>query len=427
MDNTPVEIKVRDDGPLKVTGPVRVVDADGRAFPLPERADRPLPLRALADQAVLRRLAPGHRLSLLRARRTVSPGRGPGTRVVRAGLPEAADGEPLLPGPTFAAPFHLAGEISASPYGYGRSANPTWTRLETALGELEGGEAVVFASGMAAVSAVVLGSLGPGDVLVAPGDGYPGVRWLSAEHLDARGIEVRLVASDESAFAAAIPGATLVWVETPSNPGLARLDVAALARAAHDAGAAIAVDGTLAGPLAQRPLELGADLSMTSASKQLTGHADLVLGYVAARAPERVAALRRWRTITGAVPGPFEAWLAHRSLATLAVRAERQAANAEALAALLRARDDVEGSAGPASGRSWASTRAPRPARRPSSPPPSSSTRPRASAACTRPASVARAGGRTPCRRATSGSAPGSRTRPTSSATSGAPSTSADA
>jgi cystathionine gamma-lyase len=262
---------------------------------------------------------------------------------VRAGLPEPADGAPFLPGPTFAAPYHLAGEASASPYGYGRTANPTWTRLETALGELEGGEAVVFASGMAAVSAVVLASLGPGDVLVAPGDGYPGVRWLADEHLRARGVEVRLVASDDDAFAAATAGATLVWVESPSNPGLERLDVAALARIAHAAGAALAVDGTLAGPLAQRPLELGADLSMTSASKQLTGHGDLVLGYVAARAPERVAALRRWRTITGSIPGPFEAWLAHRSLATLALRAERQAANAEALAALLAARDDVTG------------------------------------------------------------------------------------
>jgi cystathionine gamma-lyase len=271
----------------------------------------------------------------------VSAQRGPGTRVVRAGLPEPADGAPFLPGPTFAAPYHLAGETSASPYGYGRTANPTWTRLERALGELEGGEAVVFASGMAAVSAVVLASLGPGDVLVAPGDGYPGVRWLADEHLRARGVEVRLVASHDEAFAAATPGATLVWVESPSNPGLERLDVAALARTAHAAGAALAVDGTLAGPLAQRPLELGADLSMTSASKQLTGHADLVLGYVAARAPERVAALRRWRTITGSIPGPFEAWLAHRSLATLALRAERQAANAEALAVLLAARDDV--------------------------------------------------------------------------------------
>jgi cystathionine gamma-lyase len=273
----------------------------------------------------------------------VTGGRGPGTRVVRAGLPEPVDGTPFLPGPTFAAPYHLTGDPSASPYGYGRTANPTWTRLEAALGELEGGEVVVFASGMAAVTAVVLATLAPGDVLVAPGDGYPGVRWLDEEHLRARGVEVRLVASREDAFAAALPGATLVWVESPSNPGLARLDVAALAGAAHDAGAVLAVDGTLAGPLAQRPLELGADLSMTSASKQLTGHGDLVLGYVAARAPERVAALRRWRTMTGSIPGPFEAWLAHRSLATLAVRAERQAANAEALAGSLRARDDVAG------------------------------------------------------------------------------------
>jgi cystathionine gamma-lyase len=138
-----------------------------------------------------------------------------------------------------------------------------------------------------------------------------------------------------------MPGATLVWLESPSNPGLDVLDVAALTAEAHAAGALVAVDNTLAGPLRTRPLDLGADFSMTSASKHVTGHSDLVLGYVAARDPERLAALRSWRTTTGAIPGPFEAWLAHRSLATYAVRLERQERNAAAIADALRARDDV--------------------------------------------------------------------------------------
>src|SRR5437867_8362782 len=96
------------------------------------------------------------------------------TRVVRAGLPKPSKGEPLLPGPTFAAPFHLVGDPADAPFGYGRDDNPTWRRYEAALGELEDAEAVLFSSGMAAVSAVVLPALRPGDVLVAPSDGYPG-------------------------------------------------------------------------------------------------------------------------------------------------------------------------------------------------------------------------------------------------------------
>jgi cystathionine gamma-lyase len=268
-------------------------------------------------------------------------GRGPSTRSVLAGLPAEAQGEPFLPGPVFAAPFHARGPVDASPYTYGRYHNPAWSHLERALGELDGGEAVVFASGMAAVSAVAVESLRPGDVLVAPSDAYPGIRAIAREHLEPRGIEARLVPTDPAAVREAMPGATLVWLESPSNPGLVVLDVAALAAEAHAAGASVVVDNTLAGPLRVRPLDLGADWSVMSASKHITGHSDLVLGYVATREPARAEALRAWRGTTGAIPGPFEAWLAHRSLATYAVRLERQEANAAALVEALRAREDV--------------------------------------------------------------------------------------
>ncbi len=270
----------------------------------------------------------------------VPPGR-PATRVVHAGLPHAAQGEPFLPGPVLAAPFHLSGPSDASRYGYGRYANPTWSAYEQALGELEGGEVVLFASGMAAVAAVLMDGLQEGDVVVVPGDCYPGVRTIALEQLKPRGIEARVVATDEEAVRAALPGATLVWAETPSNPGLDVLDVAALAADAHAAGAILAIDNTLATPLTQRPLELGADLSVASASKLLSGHSDLVLGYVATRDPERAVALRTWRGLTGAIAGPLEVWLAHRSLATLDVRHERQCATALRLAEALAARDDV--------------------------------------------------------------------------------------
>jgi cystathionine gamma-lyase len=266
-------------------------------------------------------------------------GHGDSTRVTHAGLPDAAQGEPFLPGPTLQAANHWSGD--GGPDGYGRTGNPTWARYEAALAELEGGEAVVLSSGMAAVAAILLPLLAPGDVLVAPSDAYPGVRTIAADHLAQRGVEIRLVPSDEAAIRSALPGATLVWIETPSNPGMARLDVAALATAAHEAGALLAVDGTVATPLRERALELGADFAMASASKYLTGHSDLVLGYVATRDPARAQAIRAWRGLTGAIPGPFEVWLAHRSLPTMALRLERQEATAKALVGVLQAHPAV--------------------------------------------------------------------------------------
>jgi cystathionine gamma-lyase len=264
--------------------------------------------------------------------------RGPSTETVRAGLPPAVQGEPFLPGPVLASAFHLAGDDVHSTYGYHREGNPTWTRYEQALGELEGGEAVVFSSGMAAAAAVLL-ALGPGDVLAAPSDGYFGVRRLASEHLAPRGVEVRLVPTEQAAFERAADGATMVLVEIPSNPGLAVLDFEALRRAAGDA--AVVLDNTLATPLALRPLELGATMTLASATKALSGHSDVLLGYVATRDPEWAGRLRSWRQLAGAIPGPVEVWLAHRSLATLALRVARQTENAGAIAAMLRERGDV--------------------------------------------------------------------------------------
>lgn len=261
----------------------------------------------------------------------------PGTRALHGGLPDAEHLQPFLPGPVLAAPVHLRGDADAA--GYGRFANPTWTAYERALAELEGGETRVFASGMAAVSAVLLALLEPGDVLVAPQDAYPGVRQVAERHL--HGVEVRLVASDQQAVEDATAGATMVWVETPSNPGLDVLDVPALAERARAAGALLAVDNTLLTPLLQRPLELGADLSVSSGTKALSGHSDVLIGHVAARSRLHLDALHGWRTLTGSIPGPFETWLAHRGLATLDVRLERQQQSAAALAALLTGHPQV--------------------------------------------------------------------------------------
>ncbi len=234
----------------------------------------------------------------------------------------AVQGEPFLPGPALASPYHLAGDPEGAPIGYNRDGNPTWARYEAALGELEGGEVVLFSSGMAAVTAVMLPVLDRPGAVVVPADGYPGARGIAREQLGPRGVETRIVATDRDALHAALDGAALVLVETPANPRLDVIDVAALCEAAHAAGALVAVDNTLATPLGQLPLDLGADISVTSASKAVTGHSDLTMGYVATRDPERAAALRAWRTLTGAVPGPVRG-VARPSLAGHAAPAPR--------------------------------------------------------------------------------------------------------
>jgi cystathionine gamma-lyase len=266
---------------------------------------------------------------------------GPSTRAVRAGQPEARDEAPFLPGPTFAAPYHLRGDPSEHADVYGRYDNPTWRGLEAAIGTLEEGHALVFASGMAAATAVLLECSEAARPVVLPSDGYPAVRRIARDYLEPRGMPARFVATDHEAILDALPGAGLVWVETPSNPRLDVVDIAQVARSASEVGALLVVDNTLATPLGQLPLALGADLVVASASKHLSGHSDLVLGYAAARDPARIEGLHAWRTLVGAIPGPFEAWLAHRSLATLEVRLERQCANASALAELLAGREEV--------------------------------------------------------------------------------------
>ncbi|MGW4505237.1 cystathionine gamma-lyase [Streptomyces sp. NPDC004436] len=270
---------------------------------------------------------------------------GEGTRAVRAGLPGPVKNEPPLPGPVFAAHFHLPGDVEG-PYAYGRDTNPTWTLLERAIGELEAPgqkvDTVVFASGMAAISAVLLSQARSGDTVVLPDDGYQALP-LVREQLEAYGVRVRTAPTGDDAQLTRLDGARLLWIETPSNPGLDVCDVRRLVAAAHEGGTLVAVDNTLATPLGQRPLELGADFSVASGTKGLTGHGDLLLGYVVCRDPALAAQVRRWRKIVGAIPGPMEAWLAHRSLATIQLRAERQWANALAVAEALAGRREVTG------------------------------------------------------------------------------------
>lgn len=266
------------------------------------------------------------------------------TLLLHAGLPKPAQGEPFHHGPTFAAPYHLSGDPATSAYTYGRYHNPTWSAYEQALTELERGAAtVVFASGIAAVAATLGVTLHAGDVLVMPSDAYYASRVLAQNFFAALGVQVRLAPTANNAQREHLHGAKLLWLESPSNPALEVCDIALLVEAAHNAGALVVVDNTTATCLGQKPLLLGADFSLSSDTKATTGHSDLILGHVTVRDAAWAEKLRTWRTQIGAVPGPMEVWLAHRSLATLDVRLARQCSNALVLAEFLMQREEVTG------------------------------------------------------------------------------------
>lgn len=264
------------------------------------------------------------------------------TQVVHAGLGRPEQGAPLLPGPVFAGTYRHAGDPAGAAYTYGRYANPTWSAYEAALGELEGGPSLVFASGMAAVAAVLCTTLRPHDVVVLPSDGYYTARVLAEGYLTQMGVRVRQASTAEGAQRHLLDGARLLWLESPTNPRLDVCDLRGLTDAAHDAGALVAVDNTTATVRGQQPLALGADFSVSSDTKAMTGHADLLLGHVAVADPDLLAPLAAWRTQVGAIAGPMETWLAHRSLATLDVRLQRQCSSALVVARALRAHPSVQ-------------------------------------------------------------------------------------
>lgn len=268
------------------------------------------------------------------------------TRIVRSTLTAAEPGKPLHSGPVFAAPYHVPGDPAGVSYTYARSHNPTWTDLERTIGEMESGpgyaaSALVFASGMAACAAVFGSILRPGDVAVLPANAYYAARVLAQDYFAKMGVTIRTAPTAGNAQKNLLEGARLLWIETPSNPTMEIADIAELSEAAHKTGTLVAVDNTTPTPLGQRPLALGADLSVASDTKAMTGHSDLLLGHVAVRDPELHARLDQWRTLTGAVLGPMEAWLAHRSIATLPLRLERACANAQRIAEFLATRPEA--------------------------------------------------------------------------------------
>lgn len=222
---------------------------------------------------------------------------------------------------------------------YGRNTNPTVAVFEQKIASLEGAAAATaFASGMAAVSGVLFSLLVPGDRVVSVKDTYGGTSRLFTENLPRFGVDVVLCdTTDEAAIETAIAaGCRLVYLETPTNPTLKLIDIERFAAAAHAAGALVVVDNTFATPINQRPLDLGADLVVHSATKFLGGHAD-AMGGVVCGAESLVEVVFRYREIDGACLSPFSAYLLLRGMKTLQLRIERQNTNALAIARHLEA------------------------------------------------------------------------------------------
>ena len=227
-------------------------------------------------------------------------------------------------------------------YDYARSANPTRAALEQALGELEGGQAVAFSSGLAAEHALITVTCESGSHMVLPADLYGGTFRLVDKVLNRWGLRYDLVDQrDLGALERTVGSETrLIWVESPTNPALNLIDIEGVVTRKH--GALVAVDNTFATPANQRPLELGADAVVHSTTKYLGGHSDVVGGVVVTRHAELYEQLRFVQNAVGAVPGPLDCFLVHRGLRTLHLRMEAHARSAEAVVALLRSTPEVQ-------------------------------------------------------------------------------------
>ncbi|WP_235734771.1 trans-sulfuration enzyme family protein [Nocardioides alcanivorans] len=255
----------------------------------------------------------------------------PATVAVSAGRPPVEPDAPMNVPVTLTSTYVAGGATE-----YGRFGNPTWTAFEDALGQLEGGRCLSFASGLAAVS-TVLDLVGQGQTVVAARHSYNGTIMQLAD-LESRGrIHARLVdLNDTQAVVEACDGAALVWLESPTNPALEVADIPAIRDAAHAAGAYLVVDNTFATPVLQRPLEMDVDIVVHSATKYIAGHSDVLMGAVLTNDEELYGVLKGRRDLIGAIPGPFEAYLALRGLRTLHLRVERAQENAQELVARLR-------------------------------------------------------------------------------------------
>ncbi|GGH01154.1 cystathionine gamma-synthase [Pseudarthrobacter polychromogenes] len=273
------------------------------------------------------------------------------TVVVAAGRPPRERDQPVNHPVVLSSTYFGTGALGDGDRGYGRYSNPTWDPFEEALGQLEGSRlpGLLYSSGLAAVSSA-LSLIPPGGVLVMPEHSYSGTLVMASELAQKEFVELRTVdiADTDAVKAALAPkgpnarAASMLWLESPTNPMLGIADVQAVTAAAHTVGAIVVTDNTFSTPLVQQPLALGSDVVLHSVTKYLAGHSDVVLGALVTSNADIRSALLHNRTIHGGIAGPFEAWLALRGLRTLALRIERSQASAMVLAERLGAHPAIE-------------------------------------------------------------------------------------
>lgn len=267
------------------------------------------------------------------------------TRAIHSGYDPLQQGRAVMP-PIYQTSAFAHRQVGEDlPFSYARTGTPTRAALEACVASLENAaHGLAFSSGMAAIDAVMRALLKPGDEVVAQQDIYGGAFRLLTRVMAPAGIKVTFADLTDPATLATVlnPSVRLVWLETPSNPLLNLVDIAALAAVAHRAGARVAVDNTFATPYLQTPLDLGADVVVHSATKYLAGHSDVLMGMVALSDPDLFQAIRFLQNSTGAVPGPQDCFLALRGIKTLPLRMERHCDNAERVAAWLTERNEIE-------------------------------------------------------------------------------------
>lgn len=239
-------------------------------------------------------------------------------------------GAPIAPPITSASMFHLPGYADGSDY-YGRASNPTWTVTEAMIAALEDAPALLFPSGMAAISAALFATLSSGARVLLPSDGYYTTRLLADRFLASYGVRVEERPTAQFCDGG-FDGFDVVFVETPSNPGLDMVDLRQVAEQVRAAGGVSIADNTTLTPLGQRPLDLGIDIVVSSDTKAMGGHSDLLAGHVASRNPELMQRVEDWRMLSGSIVGAHTAWLLHRGLETLDVRFDRMCSNAQEIA-----------------------------------------------------------------------------------------------
>ena len=271
------------------------------------------------------------------------------TVVVAAGRPPRKRDAPVNQPIVLSSTYFGTGPLADGDRGYGRYSNPTWDPFEEALGQLEGASlpGLLYASGLAAVSSA-LSLIPAGGVLVMPSHSYAGSLVMATELAEKGLFELRTVdiADTDAVKELLVPAdgkpASMLWLESPTNPMLGIADIRALTAAAHEAGAIVVTDNTFSTPLVQQPLSLGSDVVLHSVTKYLAGHSDVVLGALVTSDAAIRATLLHHRIIHGGIAGPFEAWLALRGLRTLALRIERSQASAAVLAARLSDHPRIE-------------------------------------------------------------------------------------